>query len=170
MLRFNELALREGIGGIFYSIQAASGSILDEETYARFGEPWDRRVLEALRPRSFLTVVHCHGDRLVFDRLARLPGHVWNWDDRQAGPALAAGAALVGGAVCGGLDQWRTLREATSEAAAAEAEDAVTQTRGRGLIVAPGCVLMANTPDANVAAVVKALGGPLKPIPGLKPE
>src|SRR5439155_1097020 len=42
VLRFNELALREGIGGIFYSIQAASGSILDEETYARFGEPWDR--------------------------------------------------------------------------------------------------------------------------------
>jgi len=31
-------------------------------------------------------------------------------------------------------------------------------------------VLMTNTPDANVAAVVKALGGPLKPIPGLKPD
>jgi len=29
---------------------------------------------------------------------------------------------------------------------------------------------MTNTPDANVAAVVKALGGPLKPIPGLKPD
>jgi hypothetical protein len=31
-------------------------------------------------------------------------------------------------------------------------------------------VLMASTPDANMAAVIKALGGPLKPIPGLKPE
>jgi len=170
VLRFNELALAEGIGGIFYSIQAGSGSVVDEETYARFGEPWDRRVLEALRPRSFLTVVHCHGDRLMFDRLARLPGHVWNWDDRAAGPALASGAARLGGAVCGGLDQWRTLREGTPEEAAAEAKDAVSQTTGRGLIVGPGCVLMANTPDANVAAVVKALGGPLKPIPGLKPE
>jgi hypothetical protein len=29
-------------------------------------------------------------------------------------------------------------------------------------------VLLANTPDTTVAAVVKALGGPLKPIPGLK--
>jgi uroporphyrinogen decarboxylase len=106
----------------------------------------------------------------MFDRLARLPGHVWNWDDRAAGPALASGAARVGGAVCGGLDQWRTLREGAPDAAAAEAKDAVSQTTGRGLIVGPGCVLMANTPDANVAAVVKALGGPLKPIPGLKPE
>src|SRR5207237_482983 len=84
-----------------------TGSVLDEEAYARFGEPWDRRVLEALRPRSFLTVVHCHGHRLMFDRLARLPGHVWNWDDRTTGPALASGATRVGGAVCGGLDQWR---------------------------------------------------------------
>jgi len=169
VMRFNELALAEGIGGIFYSIQTASQSVLDEETYARLGEPWDRRVLEAARPRSFLTIVHCHGDRLMFDRLARLPGGVWNWDDRAAGPTLAAGAALAVGAVCGGLDQVGTLRDGTPEAAVAEAEEAIAQTGGRGLIVAPGCVLMANTPDANVAAVVKALGGPLKPIPGLKP-
>jgi len=170
VLRFNELALAEGIGGIFYSIQAASASVLDGETYARFGEPWDRRVLEALQPRAFLTVVHGHGDRLLFDRLARLPGQVWNWDDRLAGPPLAAGSAQVVGAVCGGLNQWQTLREGTPAAAVAEAEEAVSQTGGRGLIVGPGCVLMANTPDANVAAVVKTLGGPLKPIPGLKTD
>ena len=169
VLRFNELALAEGIAGIFYSIQTASASVMDQDAYARFGEPWDRRILEALGPKSSLTIVHCHGDRLMFDRLARLPGHVWNWDDRLAGPTLAEGAARVTGAVCGGLDQWRTLPEAGSEAAVAQAEDALNQTGGRGLIVAPGCVLMTNTPDANVAAVVKALGGPLKPIPGLKP-
>jgi uroporphyrinogen decarboxylase len=168
VLRFNELALAEGIAGIFYSIQVASASLLDEVTYARFGEPWDRRVLAALQPRSSLTIVHCHGDRLMFDRVARLPGHVWNWDDRLAGPSLATGAGLVGGAVCGGLDQLRTLRDGTPASVAAEVEDAVAQTKGRGLIIGAGCVLMANTPDANVAAVVKALGGPLKPIPGLK--
>ena len=170
VVRFNELALAEGIAGIFYSIQAASGSVINEETYARFGEPWDRRVLEALRPRSFPTVVHCHGDRLMFERLASLPGHVWNWDDRAAGPPLAAAATQVSGAVCGGLDQVGTLREGSPDAAVAQAEDAVAQAGGRGVIVAPGCVLMAGTPDANLAAVVKALGGPLKPIPGVKPD
>jgi uroporphyrinogen decarboxylase len=170
VLRFNELALAEGIGGIFYSIQTASTGVMDEETYARFGEPWDRRVLEALRPESFMTVVHCHGDRLMFGRLARLPGHVWNWDDRATGPTLAAASGQIVGAVCGGLNQWRTLRDATPPEATAEAEDAVAQLGGRGLIVGPGCVLMANTPDTNVAAVIKALGGPLKPIPGLKAD
>ena len=44
----------------------------------------------------------------------------------------------------------------------------MAQTGGTGLIVGPGCVLAMNTPDENVAAVVRALGGPLKPIPGIK--
>jgi uroporphyrinogen decarboxylase len=69
--------------------------------------------------------------------------------------------------VIGGLDQWKVLRDGTPEEAAAQARDAVAQTRGTSLIVGAGCVLAMNTPDANVAAVVRALGGPLKPIPGV---
>src|SRR2546422_4968386 len=45
------------------------------------------------------------------------------------------------GAVVGGLDQWKTLRDGTPEQARAEAQDAIAQTRGIGLIVGPGCVL-----------------------------
>ena len=170
LIRFADLALREGVSGIFYSIQTASRSVLSEEQYARFGEPYDRRVLDTIHPRSMLTVIHGHGDALVFERLVRLPGHVWHRDDRAASPSLAEARRLVPGAVCGGLDQVRTLRDGTPEAAAAEARDAVAQVQGTGLIVAPGCVLMMGTPDATVAAVVTALGGPLKPIPGLKPD
>jgi uroporphyrinogen-III decarboxylase len=73
----------------------------------------------------------------------------------------------VRGAVIGGLDQWKTLRDGTPEAAEAEARDAVAQTGGVGLIVGGGCVVPMNTPDATLAAVVRALGGPLKPIPGV---
>jgi uroporphyrinogen decarboxylase len=168
LIKFADLALREGVSGIFYSIQAASRSVLDPELYARFGEPYDRRVLDEIHPRSFLTIVHCHGDALMFERLARLPGHVWNWDDRAAGPGLAEARGLVPGAVCGGLDQARTLLRGTADEAVEEAREAVASVGGTGVIVAPGCVLLANTPDTTVAAVVKALGGPLKPIPGLK--
>jgi uroporphyrinogen decarboxylase len=117
-----------------------------------------------------LTVVHCHGDALMFDRLARLPGHAWNWDDRRTAPTLAEGRTMVPGAVIGGLDQWATLRDGTPEAAMAQARDAVAQTGGTGLIVGPGCVLTMNTPDDNVAAAIRALGGPLKPVPGIKPN
>lgn len=167
VVRFADRALTEGVSGIFYSIQAASLRLHSEEQYARFGEPYDRRVLESVRGRSILTVVHCHGRDLMWDRLARLPGHAWNWDDRATPPTLAGGAARVPGAVIGGLDQWAVLRDGTPEEAAAQARDAVAQTGGLGLIVGTGCVLAMDTPDANVAAVVRALDGPLKRIPGV---
>lgn len=167
LIKFADLALTEGVSGIFYSIQAASGSVNSEEDYARFGEPYDLRFLESIDSKSSLTIIHCHGNELMFDRLARLPGHAWNWDDRATPPSLREALGKVRGAVIGGLHQWKTLRDGTAEQAAAETRDAVAQTDGTGLIVGPGCVLPTNTPDANVAAVVQTLGGPLKKIPGV---
>jgi len=167
LIKFAQLALTEGVSGIFYSIQAASRSANSEEDYARFGEPYDRRFLESIESQSALTIIHCHGTQLMFDRLASLPGHAWNWDDRATPPSLREAHATVPGAVIGGLHQWKTLRDGTAEQAVGEARDAIAQTDGTGLIVGPGCVLPMNTPDANVAAVVQALGGPLRKIPGV---
>ncbi len=158
VIRFAALALDEGAGGVFYSIQAASRSFYTEAEYATFGEPYDRRVLESVADRSALTIVHCHGDALMWERLAALPGHVWNWDDRATPPSLREAKATVDGAVLGGLHQWKTLRDGTPEQAAAEARDAVAQTDSVGVIVGPGCVVPMGTPDANLAAVVTALG------------
>ena len=168
LIRFAERALAEGLAGVFYSIQAASRRLHTDEEYARFGEPFDRRFLDAIHPRSSLTIIHAHGESLMFERLAALPGHAWNWDDRATPPTLAEAAAMVPGAVVGGLHQWNTLRDGTPEQSVAEARDAIAQTNGRGLIIAPGCVLPMETPDATVSAVIRELGGPLKPLPGVQ--
>src|SRR5207244_13611719 len=130
-------------------------------------EPYDRRFLDSIASRSTLTIIHCHGEELMFDRLARLPGHAWNWDDRATPPSLAQAATVVPGAVIGGLHQWRTLRDGTPDAAVAEAKDAVAQPDGSGRILGPGCVLPMQTAAAHVAAAVHELAGPLKPPPGL---
>ncbi len=51
ILAFMEACFREGCEGIFYSVQAASATFHTEEEYQRFGEPYDRRILEAVRDR-----------------------------------------------------------------------------------------------------------------------
>jgi uroporphyrinogen decarboxylase len=159
ILAFAEACFREGAEGFFYSIQAASTTFHTEEEYRRFGEPYDRRILEAVRAQSKLTVLHCHGERLMFDRLATLPAQAWNWDDRRAGPSLREGKARVPGAVLGGLDQWTTLKDGTPEAAQAQARDALAQTDGQGVILGAGCVLPVGASDTTLIALAKSLGG-----------
>jgi uroporphyrinogen decarboxylase len=159
ILAFAEACFREGAEGIFYSIQAASAVSHTEEEYRRFGEPYDRRILQAARPKSKLLIVHAHGERLMFDRLAALPADAWNWDDRRAGPSLAEGQARVTGAVIGGLDQWGALRDGDSGAALAQARDALAQTGGLGVILGAGCVLPVGASDTTLVSLVKSLGG-----------
>jgi uroporphyrinogen decarboxylase len=159
ILAFAEACFREGAEGFFYSIQAASTTFHTEEEYRRFGEPYDRRILEAVQAKSKLTIVHGHGERLMFDRLASLPAHAWNWDDRRAGPSLRDGLARVPGAVIGGLDQWGPLKDGSVEDTQAEVRDAIAQVDGRGLILGAGCVLPVGTSDATLVAIAKSLGG-----------
>jgi len=164
-----EACFREGGEGIFYSIQAASHAFHTEADYARFGEPYDRRILETVREHSRLTVLHCHGERLMFDRLAALPADVWNWDDRRAGPSLAEGKGRVPGAVQGGLNQWTTLKEGTGPDARIEAQDALVQTGGTGIILGAGCVLLPHHSDATLIDLVQSLGGTVK-LMGVTPQ
>ena len=159
ILAFLEACFREGAEGVFYSIQAASAALHTEEEYRRFGEPYDRRILEAARLRSKLLIVHGHGERLMFDRLAALPADAWNWDDRRAGPSLAEGQARVSGAVIGGLDQWAVLGGGDPEAALAQSRDALAQTGGLGVILGAGCVLPVGASDATLVSLIRSLGG-----------
>jgi uroporphyrinogen decarboxylase len=162
LIRFANMCIAEEAAGIFYSIQAASHRFHTEEEFARFGEPYDRRVLLAAMARAHLVIVHCHGDELMFDRLSRLPAHAWNWDDRVAGPSLKHGKAKVKGAVVGGVSQWGTLRDGAPDDVRAEVNDAVAETDGIGLIAGPGCVLPTGVLDENVVALVKAVGGKVR--------
>jgi uroporphyrinogen decarboxylase len=162
ILTFADACFLEGAEGIFYSVMAASRDLHTEEEYRRFGEPYDRRILEHVRPKSKLTILHCHGSSLMFDILAALPAHAWNWDDRRAGPSLRDAQRRVSGAVIGGLDQWGALKDGTPDAAAAEAQDALAQTGGRGIILGAGCVLPSQASDLALVELIKSIGGQVK--------
>jgi uroporphyrinogen decarboxylase len=162
IVTFAEACFVEGAEGIFYSVMAASTDLHTEDEYLSFGEPYDRRILESVRPKSKLTILHCHGPNLMFDRLATLPAHAWNWDDRRSGPSLRDGQHRVPGAVIGGLDQWGALKDGAPGAAKAEAQDALAQVGGRGLVLGAGCVLPTETSDLTLVELVKSFGGQVR--------
>lgn len=147
--------LERGASGIFFATQAASSDVVSAEEYAAFGIPYDLRVLEAAGGSRF-TLVHLHGDHILFDELLRYPAHAFNWHDRRTPPTLAEGRERSGRAVAGGINE-QAIAPMTPAEATAQARDAVTQLAGRGVLVTPGCVIPIDTPAANIAAVAEAV-------------
>jgi uroporphyrinogen decarboxylase len=136
---FAQACLNSGADGIFYAIQQASRRILSDDEYQSIGRSYDRAVIESFHDQSQLTMLHLHGDALMFEELAGYPAHVLNWYDRGGGPSLAEARRLSSVALAGGIDHERTWLLGTPEEIAGEIGDAVAQVEGRGLMLAPGC-------------------------------
>ena len=156
--RYVDASLAAGADGLFFATQAASPESFTREEHDRYDLPRVQRILRAAG-RSRLTMLHVHGDAPFLDAFDGVTAHALNWHDRTTPTSLGAASRGFKPALAGGLNQHQTLRKETPAAVAAETQDAMTQTGGVGLIVAPGCVLPLDVPDASLAAVVEAVRG-----------
>lgn len=121
--------------------------------------PYSRRVLQSLTGSTLFTMLQVHGQDIYFDRKATLPVAAMNWHDRLTAPSLGDALGRFPGAVTGGLNEWGTLLRGPAAAVATQVTDAIEQTGGKGVIIAPGCVLPLATPDEHLEAVVRAVDG-----------
>lgn len=151
-IAFIESARSRGISGIFYAIQFASYQNFDRESYEKFGEPFDHRILEAA-DGLWLNVLHLHGEDLIFDIAEKYPVHVVNWHDRETSPSLRDGKSRIHGAVCGGLRRWDTMVLGDPESVRREGMDALNSLDGgQGMILGTGCVVPVLAPHGNLIA------------------
>jgi uroporphyrinogen decarboxylase len=148
-------SLDRGAGGIFFATQCARHDLLSDQEYQEFGAAYDLPVLEAAGAFRF-TLLHIHGFVIMFDALSRHPVHALNWHDRRTAPSLTDGQATSGRCVVGGIDDQAIVAGSAAEAAA-QAEDALTATGSRRMMLAPGCVIPVATLTEHIAAIVRAV-------------
>lgn len=160
-ITFGAACLEHGADGIFLASQLASYDILDRPTYERFGLTYDLRLLEALRPRAGLVLLHLHGNNPMFELVAHYRPDIVNWHDRETAPSLAQGLEqLPAGAVSGGLDRHGPIRYGGPQETAEQVRDAVRQVGGRRLMVSTGCVMLTSCPPENIRAAREAVDVP----------
>jgi len=148
---FARQAVEAGCAGIFLAVQDADPASPGDAAYARFGEPFDRTVLEAAAAGWF-NVVHMHGARVLFDRLQHYPVAALNWHIGEADPSLAAYRAAGGTRpIVGGLRRGALTRRDL----AAVSTDLAALT-GPGILIAPGCVIR-HPVDMQFLATVASL-------------
>jgi uroporphyrinogen decarboxylase len=133
--------------------------MMSQADHAKFAMPYSRRVLDSLKGVPIVTMLHVHGQRIYFDQKATLPVAAINWHDRLTDPSLGDALKRFSGAAVGGLGEKDVLFKGPPSAVTAQALDAVRQSGGTGVIVAPGCVLALATPDENLEAAVTAVKG-----------
>jgi len=156
-LAFARACMQAGAHGLFFSTQCATYRMLSETEHLRFGVPYDRFVLDGVASESTFTLLHLHGKDVMFDQMLGYPANMLNWHDRRSELDLAGATGRFGGLLVGGLDEEVTLPQGPIEAIRREVRNAIAQTDGRRLMIAPGCVAPIATPDSHYRAVIDAV-------------
>ena len=170
-IRFALESLRSGADAIFFATQMATPKYMTQDEFRKYSEPYDLQVVEAIRAsKPDFIFLHIHGLDVYFDTLARWPVDVVNWHDRRTAPSLKDARGILrlatrgdsaqnDKALAGGLDGWKTLAPGSPDDVKAQVRDAMAQTGGQGFILAAGCVIPVDAPEANIRAAIEAVRG-----------
>lgn len=157
VIAFGQACLQAGADGFFFATQSASRTPAQREIYERFGVPYDLKVLEALRPRSWGIVLHLHGAEPLFDLADRYPVDAVSWEDRETAPSIADALGQTSRCLVGGVGRITPLAHGAADEVAAQVRDAITRSGGRRLVVAPGCVVGISVAEHNLDALRAAV-------------
>jgi uroporphyrinogen decarboxylase len=153
---FAHAALNVGADGLFFASQCIRAGFCSRQEYEEFGLSYDLDVLEEVSYRSRITVLHLHGTDVHFDMVDEYPVDALSWHDRETVPSLAEARRQTDLTFLTGLDR-ELLGAGPPEAIAEQTREAIAQTDGRALILAPSCVIPTETPSAHLQAVVDVL-------------
>jgi uroporphyrinogen decarboxylase len=157
LVEYARLTRAAGADGLFFAIvRLARAGYLTREEYARFGRPYDLRVLEAVADAP-LNVLHICGDQIYFDAVAEYPVHAVSWNSEAPGnPSFGVAAGSTKAAVMGGVAEDTTLLNGTPDDVRRSVNAALAETGGRHTLVAAGCSVAPATPPENLLALRNA--------------
>ena len=156
LIDYAAACLKAGASGFFFATQMARHDLLSRKEHEQFGAAYDLPVLEYLRGKSRITMLHVCKQNLMFDLVANYPVDVINWADSESGPSLAQARTMTKTALAGGLSL-DTLLKGPEEAVLTEARNAIAQAGRNGFILAPACVIKGPSPDAHLMAARRAV-------------
>ncbi len=151
---YSKASLDAGADGIFFAtVEWATYDVATPGQYAEFGRPYDLRVLSAVSEAPF-NVLHVCRKHNMLESMLDYPVAAFNWAANESGnPSLASILEKSDKAVMGGVAV-STVSEGTAGEATAEAEAALAETGGRRFLLAPGCSISPQTPEANLRAAL----------------
>ncbi|GAC1349702.1 MAG: uroporphyrinogen decarboxylase family protein [Ktedonobacteraceae bacterium] len=137
-------AIDAGASGIFFSCMGATSADFTPDEYTHLIRPYDLQALEGAKA-GWLNIVHVHADPnqeeddLYFEDFVDYPVSVMSWSDRLTGPSLSEASTMTDKCLMAGLWERGPLTHGSEMELDNEITSAVSQTKGRRLILANGC-------------------------------
>lgn len=156
--RFAEECVTAGADGIFYASDMTSQGLATPDDLDRFEAPYGHSIFESVASAT-MNMIHLCGSDVALPWFSRYPAHCFSWDIEQSNPTLAQGKEVTGRAVVGGISAKPNLRAMTALQVAAQVENALAETNGRHVLIAPGCSVNWDTPSETLDAIGQASSG-----------
>ncbi|MEA4871012.1 MAG: uroporphyrinogen decarboxylase family protein [Christensenella sp.] len=134
----------------------AGPNLVSPATYKTFALPYEQQVVQAVQTKGRPYSIHiCGNTTKIIDQMALTGSKIlevdWQMDLGEARAAVPDHVVLMGN-----IDPSDPLVQGTPEDVGRKAREIIEKTKGRGLILSSGCAIGANTPPANIAAMVAA--------------
>ncbi|MHB1457003.1 MAG: uroporphyrinogen decarboxylase family protein [Armatimonadota bacterium] len=148
--------IESGGDGIFFALDGSQSTNMSMDEYAKTFIPLDHMVLDTAMKKGKFNVLHVHGTGISLDVPHHLPCHVINWSDRTAGVSLSDGRKLTKKCIAGGINEVN-INSKTPDEVKAEALSAIDEAGELKFILACGCAVPTDIPEANLHAIRQAV-------------
>ncbi len=155
-IEYANACMEAGAPGFFFATQMATTDLMTRDEYAEFGRPYDLHLLDAIKGKSQITMLHVCKENLMFDLVADYPVDLINWAAHTSGTSLTDARKMTDTPLAGGLSL-DTLLNGSEEDVLAEARNAIAEAGRTGFMLAPDCVIKGPSPDVNLAAARQAV-------------
>jgi uroporphyrinogen decarboxylase len=137
LIDYAQASLARGSAGIFLSVPA-SAEFVTPAQYERFMRPFDLQLLNAIKGKGEMHILHAHGAQLYLDRLLDYPAQVLSWADLNGGPSIAELRSRTPLTLMAGLDHVK-FAYVSAGMIRSQVRAARQQSGGSKFILAPGC-------------------------------
>ncbi|MCJ7835724.1 uroporphyrinogen decarboxylase [Cuneatibacter sp. NSJ-177] len=153
--RLAEEGIRRGAAGIFFASDMCFYGEKDEAFCEKYEKPFDLQILKAASGGWF-NALHAHGDQILFSLLKDYPVQAFNWHVGESLPDIDEAADVLTGGLMGGLNR-TDVTQGNRTALFHQIYRMLKETKGRGCLVTPGCVVRRPYAPETIHFIRKAL-------------
>jgi uroporphyrinogen decarboxylase len=151
-----EASFRAGAAGIFFATQFAGDSLVSRDEYRNWIMPFELEIMEDMSRKSQFSIMHLHGQNIMFDLFTDYPVSCINLEDLSV--PLAERRRAYEGVIVAGLSQSTWLRKGSVADIGNHVSEVLASMGKERFILAPGCVLPLDISAERLKAAREAVG------------